>query len=114
MESRHEFRMSVAAILGILLGTLPNSGAGAQSSKLRILQTNSYGNSIHVIDPATNTVIGEIDPAFRHDPDWEGVVTSPDGMRIYAKGAGILDVIDGKTLKIIKERVKDGSSGLRK
>jgi len=32
----------------------------AQESKLRIIQTNSAGDNIHIIDPVTNKVVGEI------------------------------------------------------
>jgi hypothetical protein len=32
----------------------------AAQNKVRIIQTNSAGDNVHLIDPATNKVVGEI------------------------------------------------------
>ena len=41
----------------IVLAALGLTGAFAQ---LRIIQTNSGSENIHLIDPATNTIVGEV------------------------------------------------------
>jgi YVTN family beta-propeller protein len=67
---------------------------------VRVLQTNSAGDNVHVIDPATNQVVGTIeDIEVPH-----GVAIAPDGKRIYVTDESLvtLDVVDAKTLKVIK------------
>jgi YVTN family beta-propeller protein len=69
--------------------------------KTRIIQTNSAGDDVHIIDPATNRVIGEIvGIEVGH-----GVATAPDGSRIYVsnEAESTLDVVDGATLHIITQ-----------
>jgi YVTN family beta-propeller protein len=66
----------------------------------RVLQTNSAGDNIHVIDPATQQVVGTIeDIEVPH-----GVTIAPDGSRIYVTDESLktLDVVDGKSLKVTK------------
>src|SRR5258707_15673685 len=66
----------------------------------RVLQTNAAGDNIHVIDPATNKVVGVIeDIEVPH-----GVAIAPDGSRIYVTDESLvtLDVVDAKTLKVFK------------
>ena len=66
----------------------------------RVLQTNAAGDNIHVIDPATNQVVGTIeDIEVPH-----GVTIAPDGARIYVTDESLstLDVVDAKTLKVTK------------
>ncbi|MEP7363916.1 MAG: YncE family protein [Acidobacteriota bacterium] len=67
---------------------------------VRVLQTNSAGDDIDVIDPATNRVIariGEIEVPH-------GVAIAPGGARIYVTDESLrtLDVVDAPTLKVIK------------
>lgn len=67
---------------------------------VRVLQTNSAGDSIHVIDPATGKVVGTIeDIEVPH-----GVAIAPDGRRIYVTNESLstLDVVDAKTLRVTK------------
>jgi YVTN family beta-propeller protein len=67
-------------------------------NKVRIIQTNSAGDNVHVIDPATNKVVGVIEGIeVSH-----GAAISPDGSHIYVsdEAASTLDVVDGKTLKV--------------
>jgi YVTN family beta-propeller protein len=67
---------------------------------VRVLQTNSAGDNVHVIDPATNRVVGTIeDIEVPH-----GVAIAPDGARIYITDEALrtLDVVDAKTLKVFK------------
>jgi YVTN family beta-propeller protein len=66
----------------------------------RVLQTNSAGDNIHVIDPATNQVVGVIeDIEVPH-----GAVIAPDGNRVYVSDESLktLDVVDAKSLSVIK------------
>ena len=73
----------------------------AQQSKLRIVQTNSAGDNIHIINPVTNKVVGEI----KGIEAGHGIAVAPDGSRIYMSQEGLkrLIVIDGKTLQVTKE-----------
>ena len=60
MRSKH--LISGLAVLGaIAFGALNVSPLDAQpASKLRVIQTNFGGDSIHIIDPATNKVVREL------------------------------------------------------
>ncbi len=66
----------------------------------RVVQTNSAGDSVHVIDPETNRVVGVIeDIEVPH-----GVAIAKNGARIYVTDEALstLDVVDSKTLKVTK------------
>src|SRR5215469_9003541 len=66
----------------------------------RVIQTNSAGDNLHVIDPLTNQVVGTIeDIEVPH-----GVAIAPDGNRIYVTDEALstLDAVDAKSLKVIK------------
>jgi YVTN family beta-propeller protein len=83
----------------VLLGIFA-SAALLSADAVRVLQSNAAGDSIHVIDPATNTVVGVIeDIEVPH-----GVAISPDGTRIYVTDESLvtLDVVDANTLKVFK------------
>ena len=110
MSTRQMSRMRITALAGLAVCALPLSFASAQSAKMRVLQTNFAGDSIHIIDPATNKVVGQIMGIEAA----HGIVTSPDGMRIYLseEADNTLDVIDGKTLKITKKIVLSGNPNL--
>ena len=54
MTSKQASLGGLTALAAILLCTMSFSSAAAQQSKLRIVQTNSAGDNIHLIDPATN------------------------------------------------------------
>jgi YVTN family beta-propeller protein len=118
-----EWQTLAAWVRGQRLGGLampPTSGA------VRVLQTNSAGDNVDVIDPATNKIVGLIeDIEVPH-----GVTIAPDGKRIYVtdESRESLDVVDAKTLKVFKriplsgdpnnvDVAKDGSKvyvGIRK
>jgi YVTN family beta-propeller protein len=68
--------------------------------KVRIIQTNSAGDNVHLIDPATNKVVGVIEGIEVN----HGAGASPDGSRIYVsnEAESTLDIVDVKTLKVIK------------
>src|ERR671930_2282026 len=71
-----------------------------QASTVRIVQTNSAGDSVMLIDPETNKVVGEIkDIEVNH-----GAAVAPDGSRFYItnEAESTLDVADAKTLKVVK------------
>ena len=77
------------------LATLP-----LQAATVRIVQTNSAGDSVMLIDPATNTVVGEIkEIEVNH-----GAAVAPDGSRFYItnEAESTLDIADAKTLKVTK------------
>src|SRR6267154_4144542 len=80
--------------LGLLLA-LPLA-----ASTVRIIQTNSAGDNVHIIDPATNKVVGVIDGI----EVGHGAAVSPDGSRYYFsdEAESTLDVVDRKTLKVTK------------
>jgi YVTN family beta-propeller protein len=72
----------------------------AAEHEARVIQTNSAGDSVHVIDPATNRVVGIIkDIEVSH-----GVVIAPDGSSIYItqEPTKTLDVVDARTLQVTK------------
>lgn len=96
MTNKQMFWLTVS--VGIVLCALSVSAAPL---KVRIIQSNSAGDNIHIIDPVTNQVVGEITGIeVAH-----GVAVAPDGSRIYAsnEAESTLDVADGKTLKVIKQ-----------
>src|SRR5713226_7577464 len=80
--------------LGLLLA-LPLA-----ASTVRIIQTNSAGDNVHIIDPATNKVVGVINGI----EVGHGAAVAPDGSRYYFSNEAetTLDVVDQKTLKVIK------------
>ena len=85
---------SVATVVVLAAPLLTAAG------QVRIIQTNSAGDRVSLIDPATNKVVGEIkDIEANH-----GAVAAPDGSRIYISNEAMstLDVADVKTLKVIK------------
>src|ERR1700704_1285320 len=82
------------AILGIL------ATVTLRAATVRIVQTNSAGDSVMLIDPVTNKVVGEIkDIEVNH-----GAAVAPDGSRFYItnEAESTLDVADAKTLKVTK------------
>jgi len=93
-------RRSMAVVAAIVLCALTPRAA---EKKVRIIQTNSAGDNVHVIDPVTNTVVGVIEGIEVN----HGAAVAPDGSRIYVSNEadGTLDAVDGRTLKVVK-RVK--------
>ena len=89
--------------LGVWTGVAICAGSGAAvhaSGKVVIVQTNSAGDTVHLIDPNTNKVVGEIEGIEVN----HGAAVAPDGTRIYISDEAMstLDVVDGKTLKVTK------------
>ena len=90
----------LAWILSALAISLLPLTAAAQGV-VRIVQTNSAGDNVHIIDPVTNTVIGEITGIERA----HGAAPSPDGKFIYVANESdkTVDVVDVGMLKVIKQ-----------
>ena len=100
------YGLVLGAVFFVLLATFPPE-VTAQSGKALVVQTNSAGDSVTLIDPATDTIVGEI-------PDAEvihGAAAAPDGSRLYLsnESTATLDVVDAKTLKITKKIPLTGS-----
>jgi len=73
--------------------------AGAGSALIYV--TNSAGDNIHVIDPATNKVVQEI----KAGEAAHGIVPAPDGSRVYVSNEAdtTLDVFDRASGSLIKQ-----------
>jgi YVTN family beta-propeller protein len=88
---------SLLSLAVVLLAVLDGAAAG----RVLIVQTNAAGDNIHLIDPVTNTIVGEITGIeVPH-----GVAAAPDGGRLYVTNESqeTVDVVDGKTLKVMKQ-----------
>jgi YVTN family beta-propeller protein len=88
-------KLLVHAFLILLLSV------AASASTVLIVQTNSAGDNIHLIDPATNKVVNIVrDIEVPH-----GAAMAPDGSRLYVtnESTHTLDVVDMKTLKVTKQ-----------
>jgi YVTN family beta-propeller protein len=90
------FRVLRHAWLLLVLAPMP-----AWAAMVRVYITNSAGDSIHVIDPATNKVVQQI----KGVEGAHGIAFSPDGSRVYVSDEvdSTLDVFDRKTGKLIKK-----------
>ena len=85
-------------VLGLLSGF---ATATLGAATVRIVQTNAAGDTVMLIDPATNKVVGEIkDIEVNH-----GAAVAPDGSRFYITNEAdvTLDVADTKSLKVVKK-----------
>jgi YVTN family beta-propeller protein len=73
----------------------------ARAASVRIVQTNAAGDSVMLIDPATNKVVGEIGGIEVN----HGAAPAPDGRRLYItnEAESTVEVADLKTLKVIKK-----------
>ncbi|MBI3049735.1 MAG: YncE family protein [Acidobacteria bacterium] len=74
------------------------SGASA-AGKVRIIQTNSAGDNVHIIDPASNKVVGVIEGI----EVGHGAVGDPNGRWIYVsnEAESTLDFVDVRTLRVM-------------
>ncbi|MGA2211778.1 MAG: cytochrome D1 domain-containing protein [Bryobacteraceae bacterium] len=70
------------------------------ASTVRIIQTNSAGDNVSIIDPATNKVVGTINGIEVN----HGAAAAPDGSRYYISNEdkSTLDVVDRKTLAVTR------------
>ena len=85
--------MRKRSVVGLLL-VLPLA-----AGTVRIIQTNSAGDDVDLIDPATNKVVGVIKGIEVN----HGATYAPDGSRYYItnEAESTLDIVDAKTLKVI-------------
>jgi YVTN family beta-propeller protein len=90
-------RRPLLCLAVILLAVLRGAAAG----KVLIVQTNAAGDNVHLIDPVTNKIVGEITGIeVPH-----GAAAAPDGGRLYITNESreTVDVVDARTLKVIKQ-----------
>ena len=82
------------AVLGQLGLSFP-----ASAQEPMIVQTNSAGDNVHLIDPTTNTIVGEITGV----EVIHGVAAAPDGSRLYLSNESteMLDIVDTATLTVV-------------
>ncbi|MGE0405219.1 MAG: hypothetical protein AB7O65_02890, partial [Candidatus Korobacteraceae bacterium] len=95
---RHFLLCGISAVVLVLLFALPLT---AQGRKPVVVQTNSAGDSVHLIDPAKDKVIAEI-------PEAEAIhatAPAPDGSKLYLtnESTDTVDFVDMKTLRIYKK-----------
>ena len=93
--SRKQIAPVFVALLAFSL--LVPSLASAQRRPI-IVQTNAAGDNVHLIDPDTNTIVGEITGV----EVIHGVASAPDGSKLYLtnESTEMLDIVDVKTLKV--------------
>src|SRR6185369_4487158 len=98
MTALRRILMSACFGVGLPLALAP---ASASADTVRIYVTNSAGDSVHVIDPATNKVV----QTFKGPEAMHGVAFAPDGSRVYISNeeGSTLDVFDRKSGKLIKQ-----------
>lgn len=77
------------------------SAASARAELVRVYITNSAGDSIHVIDPATNKVVQEI----KGIEAAHGIGFAPDGSKVFVSNESdsTLDVFDRESGKLVKK-----------
>ncbi len=83
------------------LGLLALAAQPASAQFVRIYATNSGGDNVNIIDPATNKTVGTLEGIEAA----HGVAASPDGSRVYIsnESESTLDVFDAKTNKLIQK-----------
>jgi YVTN family beta-propeller protein len=81
--------------------SLPLTALPVSAETVRVYVTNSAGDSIHVIDPATDRVVQVIEGIEAA----HGIDFAPDGTRVYVSNEAdsTLDIIHRKTGKIVKK-----------
>jgi YVTN family beta-propeller protein len=79
----------------LFLAALPLAAAG-----IRIIQTNSAGDNVHIIDAATDKVVGEIGGIEVN----HGAAAAPDGSRYFIsnEAEATLDVADARSFKVTR------------
>src|SRR6202049_3787022 len=99
MTNKQPLRRYPMVLAGVFFVCTLTLRAG-ENKVARIIQTNSAGDNVHIIDPATNKVVGVIEGIEVN----HGAAVAPDGSRIYISDEAMstLDVVDGKTLKVSK------------
>ena len=85
-------------VLFALVLSLFAADRAAQAGSVRVYVTNSAGDNVHVVDPATNQVV----QVFKGPEAAHGVAFSPDGARVYVsnEAESTLDVFERSTGKL--------------
>jgi len=85
----------------LLMAALLSCCSTLVAAQVRIVQTNSGGDNIHLIDPVTNAIVGEVTGV----PINHGAAAAPDGSRLYfsSEAEQTLHVVDGRTLQVTKK-----------
>ena len=99
---QEDHAMSVKNLIPpVLLLLLAFAAAPVTADTVRIYVTNAAGDSVHVVDPATNKVVQVI----KGIEAAHGINFSPDGARVYVSNEAdnTLDVVDRKSGKFIKK-----------
>lgn len=93
-RSRH------TAFAGAVLLALALPALTSAASRVVIVQTNSAGDNVVLIDPGVNKVVGEITGIEVN----HGAAAAPDGSHLYFTNEAeeSLDVVDTATLSVIK------------
>ena len=93
--------MNAAMCRRLFLYALLLTLSSTVTAQVRIVQTNSQGDNIHLIDPATNQIAGEV----KGVPINHGAAAMPDGSRLFfsSEAEQSLHVVDGKTLQTTKK-----------
>jgi YVTN family beta-propeller protein len=91
-------KITVQFSLALLLAAASLQGI---AQNVRIVQTNSRTDTLHLIDPATQSIVAEI----KGIPVNHGVAAAPDGSRLYVSSEAkfTLDIVDMGNLAIIAE-----------
>lgn len=90
----------LALVVLLALAVFRALPVAAQTGKVVIVQTNSAGDTVHLIDPTSNRIIGEIPGEVIH-----GVASAPDGSRFYlaSEATETLDIFDIRANKVLKK-----------
>jgi YVTN family beta-propeller protein len=99
------------AVLGIgivtpVLAVGPDALVAKSATELRIVQTNSAGTTVSVIDPEKNTVVGVVHGIEVN----RSAAASPDGKLLYVTNQvdSELAVVDARTFQIAQRMKLDG------
>jgi len=86
--------------IGLIAAVAVTAGHVGAAGKVMIVQSNSAGDSVMLIDPTIDKVVAEI-PGIEVG---HGVAPSPDGSRLYVTNESLMtvDVVDMATLSIVK------------
>jgi YVTN family beta-propeller protein len=86
--------------LSLILALPLASTLALGAATVRIVQTNAAGDSVMLIDPDTNKVVGEIKGIEVN----HGAAVAPDGSKFYItnEAESTVDVADAKTLTVTK------------
>ena len=96
-----EWQTLAAWVQGRTAAQASATNGATTAGKVRILQTNSAGDNVHIIDPVSNKVVGVIEGI----EVGHGAVASPDGRWIYVsnEAESTLDFVDVRTLRIMSK-----------